>query len=96
MPIPLPRQRFSAWSIAGAADRVGVYVLWQGQEVVYIGRAGESMRARLMEHYTRRAKPWDATHFCILACERPSEHEGELLRAVQRAHGRLPRYNASA
>jgi hypothetical protein len=96
MPISLPRQRFSAWSIAGAVARSGVYVLWQGDEVVYVGRAVASMRERLMEHYTRQAKPWDATHFGVLACERPAERESELLRAVRQAIGRLPRYNASA
>ena len=96
MPISLPRQRFSAWRIAGAGARSGVYVLWHGNEVVYIGRAIASMRERLMEHYIRQAKPWDATHFGALACERPTERETELLRAVQRANGRLPRYNASA
>ena len=96
MPISLPRQPFTAWRIAGAAARIGVYVLWQGREVVFIGRAIGSLRERLMEHYTRQAKPWDATHFGVLACERPAERERELLHAVQRASGRLPRYNASA
>jgi len=96
MPMSLPRQRFTAWRIAGTVPRAGVYVLWQGNEVVYIGRAGGSMRERLMEHYARQAKPWDATHFSLLACERPTERETELLRSVHRSLGRLPRYNASA
>lgn len=74
----------------------GIYMLWQDDEIIYIGRAGASMRERLMEHYTRQAKPWDATHFGVLACERLVESEIKLLRAVQQAHGRLPRYNASA
>ena len=96
MPISLPRLRFSAWRIAGVADRVGVYVLWRGDEIVYISRAPASMRERLMEHYTRKVKPWDATHFGAAACERPAEREAELLRAARSALGRLPRYNASA
>jgi hypothetical protein len=96
MPISLPRQRFTAWSIAGAVAQSGVYVLWQGSEVVYIGRAVAGMRERLMEHYTRQAKPWDATHFGVLACAQPTERVSELLRVVRRAIGRLPRYNASA
>jgi hypothetical protein len=96
MPISLPRQRFTAWRIAGAVAQSGVYVLWQGKEVVYIGRAVASMRERLMEHYTRQAKPWDATHFGVLACAQPTERVSELLRVVRRAIGRLPRYNASA
>ena len=39
MPNSLPRQRFSAWGIAGLPAALGVYLLWQGEEVVYIGRA---------------------------------------------------------
>lgn len=96
MPMSLPRQPFSAWRIAGAADCPGVYVLWEGEELVYVGRAASGMRKRLMEHYARHAKPWDATHFGLLACERPVEREAELLRSARRAFGRLPRYNASA
>ena len=92
----LSRQRFSAWSVAGVADRSGVYVLWQGEEIVYVARASSGLRAHLMEHYTRQAKPWDATHFGVVACESPVQRESEMLRAVQRTLGRLPRYNASA
>ena len=46
MPMSLPRQRFTAWRIAGIADRVGVYVLWLGEEIIYIGRATAGMRQR--------------------------------------------------
>jgi len=96
MPNSLPRQRFSAWAIAGLPAALGVYLLWQGEEVVYIGRAMEGLRQRLMEHYTRHAKPWDATHFAWEPCARPAEREAELLRDARVAFGRLPRYNASA
>jgi len=96
VPISLPRQRFTAWRIAGIADRVGVYVLWLGEEIIYIGRATAGMRQRLMEHYTRQAKPWDATHFGALPCDTPAQRERELLREAKRTFGRLPRYNASA
>ena len=96
MPNSLPRQRFSAWAIAGLPAALGVYLLWQGEEVVYIGRAMEGLRRRLMEHYTRHAKPWDATHFAWEPCARPAEREAELLRDARVAFGRLPRYNASA
>lgn len=92
----LPRQRFSAWGIAGLPGALGVYLLWQGEEVVYIGRAMEGLRHRLMEHYTRHAKPWDATHFAWEPCARPAEREAELLREARAAFGRLPRYNAPA
>lgn len=96
MPHALPRLPFTAWRIAGIADRSGVYVLWLKEEVVYIGRACGSLRRRLMEHYTRQAKPWDATHFGALECEQPEKREAELLESMQRTIGRLPRYNASA
>jgi hypothetical protein len=96
MPMSLSRQPFSAWSVAGVGDGAGVYVLWQGDEIVYVARASSGMRPRLMEHYTRQAKPWDATHFGVVACDSPAQREAEMLRAVQRTLGRLPRYNASA
>ena len=92
----LPRQRFSAWRIAGAAPRPGVYVLWQGEEIVYIGRAAPSLRQRLMEHYTRQAKPWDVSHFGAIVCEGLHARETELLENARRAFGKLPRYNATA
>ena len=92
----LPRQRFSAWTIAGVPAGLGVYLLWQGGEVVYIGRATDSLRERLMEHYIRHAKPWDASHFAWEQCERPAAREAELLRTARLAFGKLPRYNASA
>ena len=96
MPNSLPRQRFSAWGIAGLPAALGVYLLWQGEEVVYIGRAMEGLRQRLMEHYTRHAKPWDATHFAWEPCARPAEREAELLREHERLFGRLPRRNSAA
>lgn len=96
MPMSLPRKRFSAWHVAGVAARAGVYVLWRGGEILYIGRARTSLRERLMEHYTRQAKPWDATHFCALSCEALVARETELLESVRRAFGALPRYNAAA
>jgi hypothetical protein len=94
MPSSLPRQPFSAWRIAGVPAALGVYLLWQGNEVIYIGRAMRSLRERLMEHYTRHARPWDATHFAWQPCARPAEREADLLREVLAALGRLPRYNA--
>ena len=95
MPTSLPRQPFTAWRIAGIPARAGVYVLWQGEEILYVGRAhgAATMRSRLMEHYTRQVKPWDATHFSWEACERPAEREAAALREAQRALGCLPRYN---
>jgi hypothetical protein len=92
----LPRKRFSAWQVAGVPARAGVYVLWLGEEIVYVARAAASLRERLMEHYTRQAKPWDVSHFGVLACELPLARESEMLDAVRRAFGRLPRYNATA
>ena len=96
MPFALPRLPFTAWRIAGAPSRPGVYLLLQEDEIVYIGRAKEGMRERLMEHYTRQAKPWDATHFAVVASDDPVRREAEFLAEVQRTMGRLPRYNASA
>jgi hypothetical protein len=91
-----PRRPFTTWQIAGAPALAGVYVLCERDEVIYIGatRGETTIRARLQEHYARRAIPHDATHFSFEVCARPAERELELLQEFQRAHARLPRCNA--
>jgi hypothetical protein len=72
-----------------------VYTLWQGDEVIYYGRAqGEAtLRSRLMEHLEAAV---GATHYSWEISREPAARESELLQQYQRAFGRLPRLNQAA
>jgi len=89
------RYRFSRVVVAGAPAEPGVYTLWQGDEVIYYGRAqGEAtLRSRLMEHLEAAV---GATHYGWEISREPAARENELLQQYQRAFGRLPRLNDDA
>jgi len=87
------RYRFTRIVIAGSPDEAGVYTLWNGEEVVYYGRA-ERIRSRLLElYYTDKHR---ATHYSWEVCADPMARESELLAEHARAFGALPRDNAKA
>lgn len=90
------RYRFTRIVISGAPDDAGVYTLWDGDEVVYYGRAegaGCTIRSRLLEHYYGGApKP---THYSWEICAEPAAREAELLDEHLQAFGKLPRLNAA-
>ena len=97
---PSRRYRFTRIVISGSPDDAGVYTLWDGEEVVYYGRAdgrsaGEdcTIRSRLLDHYYNGAqKP---THYSWEVCADPAAREAELLAAHLEAFGRPPRLNAA-
>ncbi|TAK83963.1 MAG: hypothetical protein EPO20_15975 [Betaproteobacteria bacterium] len=93
-PEPSRRYSFNRIVLAGAPAEPGVYALWQGDEVIYYGRAynGATIRSRLLEHYESRTK---ATHYSWEITAEPAARESELLREYQDAYGRLPRMNAA-
>jgi hypothetical protein len=91
----MPKYGFNAWSIAGAPDDSGVYVLWEREELLYVGRALR-IRTQLLEHYARRVAPHDATHYGWELARFPTMREAELLRGWKSLTGKLPRYNAAA
>ena len=97
MPISGQRRRFNSWQISGAPPEKGVYALFDGEELVYVGRAygGDmTIRSRLFEHYAKRAAPHDATHYACEVSAQPAQREAELLLEFERANARLPRWNA--
>jgi hypothetical protein len=98
MPINAPRHRFTTWQISGAPAAPGVYLLWEGDELIYIGstRGDASIRSRVQDHYARRVIPHDATHFTWEMCPRPLEREAELIAEFHIANSRLPRCNGAA
>ena len=95
------RYRFTRIVIAGAPDDPGVYALWDGEELVYYGRADgkteggvTTIRSRLLDLYY--AEPKRATHYSWEICKDPAAREAELLLEHERAHGRPPRLNDKA
>ena len=85
---PEQRYRFTRTVLQGAPEAAGVYALWEGDEVVYYGRAG-TIRACLLEHLERTR----ATHYSWEVCADPALREAELLRKHEQLHGRPPRDN---
>jgi hypothetical protein len=86
-----PRHPFKEAVIHGAPDEPGIYLLLFGFDIVYVGLARESIRARLLAHCNGELKPTVATHY---RCEVvPSGAEGEHADILQRLP-KLPPYNA--
>ena len=98
--VPARRYRFTRTVLAGAPDDAGVYALWDGDELIYYGRApgtadGGTIRGRLMEHFLGKldAQTRRATHYGWELCPDPLAREAELLSEFERAFFRLPRCN---
>jgi hypothetical protein len=98
---PARRYHFARIVIAGAPDDAGVYALWEGEELVYYGRAegrdeggGVTIRSRLLAHYYEG--PQRPTHYSWEICKDPAAREAELLSEHERRFGRLPRHNEAA
>jgi hypothetical protein len=95
------RYRFARLVLLGAPDDAGVYSLWDGEELIYYGRAAGgpdgTIRTRLLDHFhgrvdepTRRA-----THYSWELCADPVGREADLLREFRTAFGRPPRCNGA-
>lgn len=98
---PARRYAFTRIVISGAPDDAGVYALWEGEELVYYGRAeganaggGSTIRSRLLAHYYEG--PQRPTHYSWEICKDPAAREAELLAEHELRFGRLPRHNAAA
>ena len=95
-PFKLPRYPFEERAIQGAPDESGLYMLWEGDELTYIGSAGPPalIRPRLLEHWGRSMRgPCKPTHYSWRLALHPAElHEDWLSRhaAIFQA---LPRCN---
>ena len=95
MAFPTKRWRFNRAILEHAPEHPGIFVLWDGDEVIYIGstRHGTAIKAVLLEHQdgqrgecTRRA-----THYSWEIHPRPSAREAELLAEFGQLHSRDPR-----
>ena len=98
MPTNTQRHRFTTWQISGAPPAAGVYVLWERDEPIYIGatRGDANIRSMLQDHYARRTRPHDASHFSWELSRDPALREAELLAEFRLTSARVPRYNERA
>ena len=96
MPIEMKRYPFTRPIIEYApSDSGGVYVLWEADEIIYIGRTGRStdIRACLLEHLegARGNCSNKATHYSWEITIWDSARETELLALFARENRRDPR-----
>ena len=95
------RYRFARLVLLGAPDDAGVYSLWDGDEIIYYGRApggpGGTIRALLLDHFYGRidAGTKHATHYSWEVCPDPVAREADLLREFHTVFGRAPRCNGA-
>jgi excinuclease UvrABC nuclease subunit len=98
MPINGEKYEFTAKNVNNAPDEHGVYALFDGDTLIYYGRASGddvTIRSRLQSHYRGDEGPCTqgATRYMRETTSRPIAREAELLAAFERQYGRLPRCN---
>ena len=76
----------------------GVYTLFDGDTLIYIGRAagtGVTIRSRLQRHLASTEGPCTAkaTHYARVATEDAADVEAKLIAAYKNTYGKLPRCN---
>lgn len=97
MPITSPKYRLTRAMVGGAPGAAGVFALWEGDELIYVGRAspGATIRQRLEEHLEQRCDcTARASHYSWELSLRPAERELEILREFTLRFGRVPKCNA--
>ena len=91
---------FSDDNIAHAPEKAGVYALYRGDRLIYIGRAEgglaiTTIRAHLKNHQAGRFGPLasQATHYRCEVHADPVTREHELLREYEARYGQPPLCN---
>ena len=99
MPVRSPKWPFTRAAIENSPDEWGgVYVLWRGETVLYIGSApddGRSIKANLIAHLRGERGPCtqQATHYGWELSQEPKQRELELLKEYVERHRSYPRCN---
>jgi hypothetical protein len=92
----LPRYPFEGRIIQGAPDVTGVYVLWEGSEITYVGLV-PAIRQRLLDLWTGRCRcPCRPTHYSWRLAVAHGSVEQEMLGEYQNEFAALPRCNQPA
>ena len=99
MPIDGGKYEFTLQNLNKAPDKAGVYALFDGNEIIYYGRAqgGDvTIRSRLKDHKSGREGSCtsNASHYMREVTSSPVKREQELLEEYKQTHnGKLPRCN---
>lgn len=98
MPINGEKYIFSEENIQKAPQTGGVYELYVGDELIYIGHATGSattISSRLADHFSGREgrHTQQATSYRREVCRNPAERERALLLGFRSMYRRLPRCN---
>ena len=94
-PLASPRYPFKEAVIFTVPDEAGVYTLYFGFELLFIGTArgreqGETLKTQLLAHAAGELKPVVATHFKWEISREPEKRLAEILELLG---PRLPPYN---
>jgi len=99
MPVRSPKWPFTAAAVEHSPDEWGgVYVLWRGDTILYIGSApdvGHSIKGDLTAHLKGERGPCTkaATHYGWELSQNPKQRELELLKEHVERHRSYPRCN---
>ncbi|SRR5581483_469234 len=83
---PSTKYPFSEIYIRQSPDDAGIYWLWRGPELIYVGMTpeGATIRSRLSEHFYGRccACSGQATHYVWELTQRPAERRADILKVL--------------
>jgi excinuclease UvrABC nuclease subunit len=93
------RYRFSDDDISHAPERSGIYVLYNGPQIIFIGKATgtQTIKSKLQSHKKGNEGPCTrhATHFIRELSPSPANRERDLLQEYKNLYLRLPPCNAA-
>lgn len=94
MPIRGKKQRFTDTNISNAPNSDGVYGIYRGRELIYIGKGEgkDGIKGRL-KAAKRDTRGKEATSFQVEKSKDAAWREEQVLKQYKRLHGKLPRYN---
>ncbi len=87
---------FNAHNIAHAPAEHGVVMLWDNDEMIYVGRTqgrAATIRSVLLDHWSGFCGPCtkESTHFSWEKCNQRAAREVELVERFVRERSRMPR-----
>ena len=96
MPVQGQGHPFTARGIAEAPHEAGVFILWDREEAIYIGRTGATLttiHAAIADHSAGAYGNCTqfATHFTFEVLAQPAPREQALMEEFGSQNGRLPR-----
>ena len=93
MAIRSPKWLVIAALVASAPDTPGVFELWDGDELLYVGSTRHKATLRTELERELAAHVREATHFSWEITFKPQSRARELLAEFEREHHRPPRLN---